>query len=210
MGIDLPAALHQHGDEIARLAAGGQLNLDQYDWLKVSLHSMMNPVRMTTDIRFVVRMETHTHYVGNVSFQPQRAEWVTGLAIADRELKYHRDPPEVLRLALDQIFRDVSPRLYEHDPRIGMFPPTSMPTNKDQPYQPLIRCPLFDPQSMFPRPDFGNNEYREPWTREQPPPPWVYGKCRFCGHDFDMNPPMWGGGNLLWVHQTCWMKVVGK
>ena len=64
---------------------------------------------------------------------------------------------------------------------------------------------------LFPTPDLSASAaYNDPWRQDNPPPLWVYGKCRFCGDDFYKGMPMWGGGNLMWVHQLCWMRVVGQ
>lgn len=92
-------------------------------------------------------------------------------------------------------------RLYEFDPRMGwcwtgMARQLQLPTSR-----------LFDPPGPFSRTgvplvlerDRAEAKYRTPEIDEP--------RCPFCRepHKFD-DPPLWAGGNLLWVHTGCWRR----
>lgn len=77
--------------------------------------------------------------------------------------------------------------LREHDPRIGTILPDGDVVRL------LPRSPLFDPARMR-------------------PPLWKGGAgmdstpCPFCQEGFGRGyPAMWGGGNIFWVHPSCWL-----
>jgi hypothetical protein len=205
--IDFGTLLHQQGDEIIRIVASGDLDLSRYPWLHLHLHSLNDPMRQSLDLVVELRLDRHDHRVGPGVLHLAAAHWRSQVSVGMMELKYSRlKPEEFLREGLQQLLADVSPRVYEHDPRIGMFPTEGS-------IEPLPRSPLFDPQSLFPRPDLEALSSPEvsfdPWENGKPPPLWAYGKCRFCDKEFHAISPMWGGGNLLWVHQPCWFRVVG-
>ena len=105
--------------------------------------------------------------------------------------------------------REVAPKLYEHDPRIGTL---FTGVNGD----PLPECPLFD------RPD-GNDRAQETLIRgsllkgvDCTHPRWPVGNqiipmtCPFCRESLYTpatgRSVMWAGGNLCWVHAVCWDK----
>lgn len=198
--------LRTQGDAAFAIAAGGDLDLSRFPWIQCSLNTLMNPATQALEVRVIVNVREHEHDVGNIRLKLRPMRWHSGLAVAMRELHIARAPEEIIRASIGNILRDLGPRFFEHDPRIGMFPSPAQA-------QPIPRAPLFDPETLFPTPDLKNfdpHTVREPWLPGEPPPLWAYGNCRLCGHEFGMEQPMWGGGNLLWVHQSCWMSVVGK
>jgi hypothetical protein len=202
--------LHEHGDEIIRITASGSLDLRQYPWLHLRFHSLANPAMQALSLTVRVRMSQHTHRVGNAEVHLSPVEWGTQTSLSWRALHLARtaqEPGAIVRECIEKMLLEVSPRLYEHDPRIGAYPAPGQE-------QPIPRCPLFDPQRLFPPPDPSLMQEIalpiEPWDKGTPPPLWAYGRCRFCGEPFNpYNRPMWGGGNLLWVHQPCWVGAVG-
>ena len=106
---------------------------------------------------------------------PQQVE---GFRVSARQLVSSRITKAVCGAVIRDIWRKLSPYLYEIDPRIGF---TLLPGMSDFP-----RSFLFDP-------DAGNNLYP--------------GRCVFCTDPFTRsNIPMWGGGNVMWVHKSCWLK----
>jgi len=198
--------LSTDGNLAMREAASGDLDLHRYPWLKVRFWSGHNPARMAVDIRADILITAHQIRVGNIFLDLDDGRWVSNVSISDHSFAVARGEEELrtlIREVIRNTGRSLAMRLYEHDPRIGSFP-TGNPI-------PLPRCPLFDPDSLFPRPQIPTDDgIYDPWLPEVSPPMWVYGKCRFCGEGFHRGlPPMWGGGNLLWVHQPCWMKAVG-
>lgn len=81
---------------------------------------------------------------------------------------------------LSEAFHSYHP-LFERDPRIKW-----MCCSK-----PLPRSPLFDPRPGFPR---TLDEIVEQAR-----------VCPLCAQPFlGSVAPIWGGGNLLWVHESCW------
>jgi len=207
--LDSGSLLHEHGDEIAYITASGSLDLRQHPWLQISLFSLSNPSAQALDLSLRIRMSPHTHRVGTAEVHLSPVEWGTQTSLSWRVLHLARtvqEPAALVREHIKGMLQKVSPRVYEHDPRIGFFPTTGQE-------QPIPHCMLFDPRSLFPPPDpsiMQDSFPIEPWNKGAPPPLWAYGRCRFCGEPFNpYNHPMWGGGNLLWVHQPCWLGVAG-
>lgn len=94
----------------------------------------------------------------------------------------------VLRSGLLEAARTASYLLREFDPRIGT------------PFSEQVRFPrslLFDPPRI--RPPAYERAYLDAV------------ECIFCSDRFRPGyPAMWGGGNLHWVHPSCWLEVHTK
>lgn len=93
-------------------------------------------------------------------------------------------------------FHLIAPALYELDPRIKWYPKEQNPR--------LPASFLFDPPGPFIKHWGKLFEGHEAW--------WLHeqelNQCSFCRALVSANP-VWGGGNLLWVHRGCWEEVVG-
>lgn len=109
--------------------------------------------------------------------------------VPDTKLAEAADLTSLLTPFVREAVREMSYRLREHDPRIGEMP--AVDTVRDL----LRRSLLFDPPRLR-------------------PPAWK-GKsgldavpCPFCQDGFGKGyPAMWGGGNVLWVHPSCWLQA---
>ena len=108
-------------------------------------------------------------------------------SIDDRELTDPKTISAVIHRHIQTLVKKISPKLFEFDPRIGT---TVGPDQVDL----LPPCPLFDPTFMYvPR-----------WFAPSPHPSKP---CPLCQKRFDQGGvPMWGGGNVQWVHLGCWAK----
>ena len=113
-------------------------------------------------------------------------------------------PKEVPRLVRDAFKASLlsdAYRFYEFDPRIGWR------WDGKEDFE-LLKSALFDPRGPMSRsgvplilrrdgsePGYSPQEVHEP-------------RCPFCreAHTFD-DPPLWAGGNLLWVHARCWRRT---
>jgi hypothetical protein len=105
--------------------------------------------------------------------------------IDDKLLKRDGD----VRKGFQAAIRDLSFLLREYDPRIGTY----LEDGQTKDY--LSKVPLFDPPRIR-------------------PPAWIRGSgidaapCPLCSNGFDQGyPAMWGGGNLQWVHPSCWVRA---
>ena len=111
----------------------------------------------------------------------------------------------LLQESLKDSIEDISLLLYEFDPRIGyilLYPKDSLPV-----------CPLFDRRGPVWRPKWkdwtarvaqGAHSVAAGVPVEQVP-------CMLCGEDFEFHmTPMWGGGNIGWVHANCWIELASR
>ena len=100
--------------------------------------------------------------------------------------EFRSDVPKIYVRWVKSTLRDNAYKLYEFDPRIGW-------SWKGQ--DGLPQCPLFDPVDDFSRtglPIEGKNGLL------------LRPSCAFCGEEHtDADPPVWTGGNMMWVHRKC-------
>lgn len=92
--------------------------------------------------------------------------------------------PGFVRNTLITLARQVSPRLYETDPRKGL----SVDLGKDFPQCPLFDRPDYDPRDIAMR--FKKNKMWEPF------------RCPFCT-TLMSGTAIWCGGNVSWAHPDC-------
>lgn len=176
----------------ALYALWGDLNPDEYPF--VHFHVQINPDLPMARRKLVmaVRFDQEVRIVGGYRLVLDLLEVAGGVYLDDMALV--ASPRAVYIHKLKEILHEIGPSLYEHDPRLGFI--------LESPDARLPQCPLFDP---FPLP-FPKWEVRD-WTvnvpRETP--------CPICGEKFAAhNKPMWGGGNVCWVHADCWGKGLNK
>ena len=176
-----------------------------------SLSTVANPMDRARDLVFVIRVKPHQRMWGQKPVYIQDLEVVQHLSIPERDL-YMMSVEDALRQALQKLLsefpRQVAPRLYEADPRIGTVATvgegTSLLTGDlaetDKRRGRFIACPLFDPPGgiylPFPKPpvDFPlAQQHHNRWTR-----------CGQCKTQFILGEEAtWGGGYLLWVCRSC-------
>lgn len=101
---------------------------------------------------------------------------------------FRSDVPKLFVEWLSKTLRENAYRLYEFDPRIGWI---SGGSNKGLPVS-----PLFDPPEDFSRTGLPM-EGKDGRSLES--------SCAFCGEGHTMSEsPVWGGANMMWLHQRCW------
>lgn len=161
---------------------------DRHPWLHLVLETRDADIaRASRVLTLTVTMDRrHRHVAGTVcEVSPQH--FGTSLDVADIEtVNLHPEGvPRFIHMKVRGLQREITPYLFEYDPRIGNMPrgPSDFP-----------EWPLFDP---IPR-------LRPFLTRDQVSASDVV-LCPLCGEMFTaVNMPMWGGGNVQWVHADCW------
>lgn len=173
----------------ALYALWGDLNPDEYG--SVHFHVSINPdIGMARrQIVMGVQFDQEVRVIGGYRHVLEGKKAVGADYLEDLELMGRR-PRFVYIEKLKGILKEIGPTLYEWDPRLGHF----LKDFNDH----LPRCPLFDPP-LIPNPEW---EVRD-WTMNVPNET----PCPICGEKFTAhNKPMWGGGNVCWVHAECWGK----
>lgn len=102
-------------------------------------------------------------------------------------------PASILEVFLRDVPKDLAPRLFEWDPRIGFEHQVGDPL--DWP-----RCPLFDFPGGVLKP-LAQGAFTNPY-----PPEWeaLWCRCGRCTKPFEpFEPVTWKGGNLRWVCPNC-------
>jgi len=104
------------------------------------------------------------------------------------------DLPAMFTTWLEQGLLATSHRMFEADPRIGW----RFSGNGGLPISRIL-----DPSVPFSR--VGVPVEWEPTTGAPPDPHIKPPRCPFCREPHTWaEPPVWAGGNLLWVHGRCW------
>jgi hypothetical protein len=177
------------------------------DWLEFRLEVMRDPRILQTLIRVTVELKPHSNFMLELdananAIAPRRVDiktgryWTWEFPVTDMDARTEKDRiPGMFAHWLGEILRSDGYKLYEFDPRIGW--------RWDKAGDKLPESSLFDPREPFSRtgvpwhPDpAGDLNQRR--TTEDP-------SCSLCGqlHVFS-EPPIWAGGNLMWVHRRCW------
>jgi len=112
------------------------------------------------------------------------------------------DSAREIAQVIENLAYQISPYLYEVDPRIG----------RDIGENPFPESPLFDPTLEIRRPAHNASVYWKARAEDPSPGPDAYeaqdsDRCAFCSESVIWAPSpeeiLWGGGNLGWVHQIC-------
>ena len=160
--------------------AWGELSDTHYPWITATWSVSRLAHVCAWELGLAVEIRDHRHSDYLVSFHLEGIRAKATVCLSDRDMMLDATG-QLVWGAFETIIERLSPRIYEHDPRIGS-PPHHLKT-----------CRLFDPVTV-PRPAY----YQ---TMNQP----AEVPCSLCGKVFeDGDPAMWGGGNVLWVHYTCW------
>lgn len=160
-------------------------------WVK--FEGWIEPSPTTRTTRVVIRVESLEHDVTEGSSKHKIVRpWLaveTDFQVGDLEIHHSPSVGALWQTLLSKAVKELAFSLREHDPRIGTV--LAEGVLKDF----LPRCPLFDPPRIR-------------------PPAWKRGAgidaapCPLCSDGFGQGyPAMWGGGNLMWVHPSCWRRV---
>jgi len=174
-------------------ALWGDLNPEDHEFIHGQVAIQRNPPMGTRMIVMTIRFDRETRVVGGYRHVLEAKE-VSGYEyINDMELV--AGPARSIYIqVLRDIIKEIGPDLYEYDPRLGI-------TLKDYNGR-LPSCPLFDPFPL-PYPEWEVRDWSTNIPNETP--------CPLCGGMFAAHDkPMWGGGNVCWVHADCWGKGLNK
>jgi len=163
-------------------------------YLEATVRTHENLQRQTHQIRVSVFVKDHERLVHGYRLSYEAREVCVATEFSNREIYAARDNlPRIFEDSLKAMAVELAPLLYECDPRLGTF--------LNDPDDKLPAALFFDPRPLL-------------------PPLWITGGlypteghrgCTLCGEPFaPQNRPMWGGGNVLWVHMDCWCQGLPK
>jgi hypothetical protein len=136
-----------------------------------------------------------------IEIPPFHHEYGIGIPESDIANSY-ASLPDFLFQQIEVILYEAAPAFYECDPRLGF----TLKSEKDQ----LPESKFFDPRTGLPFPRGFQQffaKYVDMAYRQCPEsiPEWQQINCTLCNKEFHpFDPPMWAGGNVLWVHRECW------
>lgn len=122
---------------------------------------------------------------------PERRKYFVEVPINFESLEREDDVWSLFDLGFETFLRSLSRRLYEFDPRAGWSASSrgSLPT-----------LPALDPSAPFSRTGLPAET-----VSASVPSHIAWPRCSFCNRAHaPSDPPVWAGGNLLWVHPACW------
>jgi hypothetical protein len=166
--------------------------------VRVTVHTSQSFSDRARRVLIVIRVEPHKRLWGKKSFWVEGQEVVVDFLIPEVEM-YMSSVPEVIGLhfkkALEGFPKQVAPRLFEFDPRIGNVLQVAESRNET-----WLPSPLFDPPGgvrfPFPRPQIDAPLYARHYNQ--------WGRCGKCKADLEFGAEVtWGGGHLLWVCRKC-------
>jgi hypothetical protein len=174
-------------------------------WLQLRLSTERHPSRFSTALHLTVQVERHVSLLPNPltrrspigpeptpTFTRGPQSFSIPLQASDGLREFH-ERLDFMQRARQQLL-DEAYLLYEFDPRVGWsFDGDGV----------LPSCPLLDPKPAFSRTGLFEEDARR---LGKLPPRSMRSRCPFC-RDGHFDPPIWGGGNLLWVHPVCWRNV---
>ena len=174
--------------QAAHAAAWG--NLSPPPWIRLGVVSTPDISSGATWLEFSVRIDPHEitspYFSGTTRFSKPGGAFGLRQALLDRDFRAGWGESQVIDHVVVPALRSMAGHMREEDPRIGIVPDdiSSFP-----------RALLFDPPRM-----------RPPMVDGRPTLDSV--PCPFCQMSFGRGmPAMWGGGNLLWVHPSCWARA---
>lgn len=166
----------------------------QPSWMKFTISSTRDSLRMQTVFALVVEIDPERQIdldTGGLRVAPQRRRrsFHVPFPVPDSVFREFSDRlPDIFTTWLEQAIKANAFRFYELDPRIGW--------RVQKPGDELSRSPLLDPSEPFSR--TGERVYKGGDVLVEP-------RCPFCQEPHeDGSRPLWGGGNLMWVHHHCW------
>lgn len=165
-------------------------DLSPVPWVRLSSHVRHSPADAYTYVTLVADVGEHDILVPfSRGKRVRRAATLVEetFFLDDTSIRKSGDAASLVTPKVRETARVMSYRLREHDPRIGEVVGDGATRNL------LRRCLLFDPPRMRP-PEWKGNAGLDAVP------------CPFCQDGFGSGyPAMWGGGNLLWVHPSCWL-----
>lgn len=143
------------------------------------------PTTGNTKIRLAVTAGSRNVVVLGTTVHVHGCGYEFEALITDRELQQGADLEALVGNHLSRMLTEVAPYMREHDPRIGKG------------YQDIAEWGslLFDPPRRSDPAWVGSSQ---PNTA----------RCPACDLAFSAQElPFWGGANLLWVHERCWIRI---
>jgi len=175
----------------------------------VHFSSLNTPWTLDRSLLVTLRIHPHRRMWAGKRFQVAGQDVGIQKTISDRAL--YMSSVEValggvLREIIDMLPREVAPRLFEADPRIGSRVVVGSAggglTEHGTPHPggQWTRCPLFDPPGgvyvPFPKPDLETERTSTHFKR--------WSTCGKCKRPFDLGEEVtWAGGYLLWACHAC-------
>jgi len=184
-----------HFSTLAQGVLNGLLGeVKQPPWMKFVVSHSPDVLTRTFVFAVQIRIEAHVLPRGDLwkwgPRIPHNRTFAAEFRVPDSVIREFRERlPDLCIKGLESSLLSGAYRLYEIDPRIGW----RWGSNGDC----LPVSKLFDPPGMFSRTGFPAGVE----AREVP-------RCPFCGALHQLaDPPIWAGGNLMWVHEACWRSV---
>jgi len=171
--------------------AWGDLDLAAFKYITHRVSVDRRPATHTCVVVVTIRFDSHARIIHGCRYMLPAKEFAArGPLIHDEQLVDLVEPTMPFIESVKTALKAMPTSLYEYDPRIGVVGGDGE----------LRRCPLLDPPFRFP----------PEWRRTPAPtfpmiPQGDVRPCPICEEPFDAgHRPMWGGGNLGWVHASCW------
>jgi hypothetical protein len=163
-------------------------------WFKTEAKTFRDPHGLSFVFEFVADVKAHERIVDigrgfRRHMRVRHRRMATEFSLPRTVLEQFRDEaPRIFSLTFENFLMDLSPKIYEADPRIGWS------SERNEGSLPISK--IFDPRGLFSR-----SGLPEETAPEHVRPPC----CPFCRFPhLGGNPPVWAGANLMWVHPSCW------
>jgi hypothetical protein len=175
--------------------------------VSVSIYSQPVLFDRQRRIGIIIRVQRHFRQWAGKTVAVREKDVVTEFTINERDI-YMMSVLEAIaaefKKTLAAFPKEVAPRLYEADPRIGTVVEIGYPTTNEDgmaiPGEKFSACPLFDPPGGVYLP------YTKP-PIEFPLADQLYKRWTRCGQCKEPFVPgdkaVWGGGYLLWACEKC-------
>lgn len=170
-------------------------------WMKFTASHVRDPLQLRFLFTIKIRLEAHQRrvqhgdHVRMVGLKYDRS-FALDFSLPDSVIEEFRDEvPKMFSTWLRNGLLGSAHKFYEVDPRIGW----RWDRERDRHELPVSK--LFDPPERFSRTGLPVASIRPPDADPLAESP----RCAFCraAHSL-VDPPIWAGANLMWVHRTCW------
>lgn len=160
-------------------------------WINASIYIDPMPDAITLKLRF--RCRTHYESIHGISVLRNKEERYVGLDLSFTDID--REDSNGLVLCSTKIavaLSELRPHFFEQDPKLGAIL-----------LKPMFQLPS-DPKDSLSRYLFNPTKLKRPSWSGSATLNGMY--CSLC-HKIFVDKAMWGGGNLQWVHQDCWIDL---
>jgi len=166
-------------------------------------HCLRDPVYTGYTLMITVRVKDLRRDIHGYTYRLPGREMTVQRRIGHHELILRRDIQDVAQMlsqTIEEMAWELGPMLYEWDPRIGWecqppgFPGSESGFHTKPDWQ---ACLVLDPRRIW-YPQWEG--YDLPGARP----------CCLCQKPFTVDWPIWGGGNVQWVHRECWGRGLQK